>query len=173
MKTHRLCHLLPFLVIAVFLLTLFTSNATAMRKVAPSGATEEETQEFKDLLQERDFARDRARDRLMEMSKPVGDASVTVKIRHKGDNTDEDSRGEVVGEMKMSKSDYEKASPGEVYAKVKTSSGAVASTRPHSSRQKPSFESSDREKTAMWLLAGLLLAGAVGWWWFSRRFQPI
>ncbi len=172
MHITRLRQLFSLLAITVGLSTLFLSNASAMHR-APSGATEEESKSFKDLVTERGLARDRARDRLLEMSKQVGDASVTVKIRHKGDDEEAGSRGQVVAETKMTKEEYSKTSPSELYSKVKASAGATVIDRPAAtSRHTHDMGPSDRERTAIWYLAGFMGLALLGWW-YIRRIQPI
>jgi len=168
-KTH-LHRGFSLLTLGIGLLTLFSCGANAMRK-SPEGATEE-NKSFNELLLERDIARDRARNRLMEMSNPVGDTSVTVKIRRKGENTDADNRGEVIAEGKISKEEAEKGDWGAVYTKVKASNGSTTATRSSQPRRGRVFEMSEREHTAIWSLVGLAGLGLLGWW-YSRRFQAI
>ena len=171
---HKIHQHLAFslVVLGMVFAGIFSPGANAMNKV-PEGATGE-NKSFKDLVMERDLARDRARDRLLEMSAPTGDASVTVKIRRKGENDDAGSRGEVIAEGKISKDDADKGDWSAVYSKVKSDAGSTATTRPvHSNRRGGRLGTTDREQTAVWLLSGLLVLGVVFGWWYSRRYQPI
>lgn len=161
-----------FLMLVTVWACLSAPGANAMNKL-PEGATGE-NKSFKDLAMERDLARDRARDRLLEISQPAGDSSITVKIRRKSEEGTRDDRGEVIAEGKISKEDAEKSEWGAVYSKIKSDAGSTATARPvRSSRHTRGQGSSEREQTAVWLFSGLLVFGVVVGWWYSRRYQAI
>lgn len=178
MRRSFLDQKLWLIAIALGSFVILTGEVSAFHKAAESATEEHQDQQsFNQLLQERNMARDRARDHLLEKAKPASDASVTVKIRHRDEDAESSDRGEVIAEMKMSQEDVAKGKASEVYQKVKANAGSTVVSRPagtsHSGRHDRVFETTEREQTAAWMLAGLVGLGLFAWWWYTRRYQPI
>jgi hypothetical protein len=160
----------------VTIIFLFGSPPAQALREAPSeesGGGGGSENAFKQIVHEREEARDRAGQRLQELSTSVRESSVTVKIR--GRVSDENPRGIVISEEQVNPEDLDEDNPSAIYRRVKksalTKAGDPASvgesseaSRGEGHRPIAEQKLTRAEKGRNWLFLGALVLAAGGWW---------
>jgi hypothetical protein len=152
----------------LFLLILLPTAAPAFREGPQEGSVSTD-QEFKEMLRDREAAREKAGVEFQKSQEQPAEMPVTVKIRRK--DGDQEGRGTVIAQGQMTTRELEQGNWAAIHTRVRSNSGlsgadaTAATTGNHSVP-----ELSSRARATNWVLCGILgLAGIV--WLASRRYE--
>lgn len=166
--TRSSFRMLDWRLTTLFLLILLPASAPAFREGPPEGSASAD-QEFKEMLRDREVAREKAGEEFQKSQEQPAEMPVTVKIRRK--DGDQEGRGTVIAQGQMTARELEQGDWAAIHTRVRANSGlsgtdtTVAATGNHSVP-----ELSPKAQAANWVLCGILgLAGVV--WLASRRYE--
>lgn len=161
-----------FFILALLILSGY-QPAYSLREAEGEGNATSGGAEFEQIIQHRKQSEENAARELREISAPPSEVSVTVKVR--GRSTEENPRGAVLAEARVSREEIEESDIAAVYRRVRSGGDNHRSSQMLESEGAglPSRSLQDRSvehQSSNWMIPGLVTL-ALGGWWVNRNFK--